>query len=148
MNLDSLYSELTLKTKTKMVLLVLDGLGDLATREQGYMTPLEAARTPNLDALCKSAAQGRMIPVAPGITPGSGPGHLGLFGYDPLEFQVGRGVIETLGLGLELKAGDVAARANFCTLDGKGIVTDRRAGRIETSVTEELCALVSKKIKE
>ena len=87
-----------------------------------------------------------MIPVAPGITPGSGPGHLGLFGYDPLEFKVGRGVIEALGLGLELQAGDVAARANFCTLDAKGIVTDRRAGRIDTSVCEELCALLAKKI--
>ena len=83
-----------------------------------------------------------------GITPGSGPGHLGLFGYDPLEFQVGRGVIEALGLGLELKAGDVAARANFCTLDANGIVTDRRAGRIETSVCEQLCALLSKKVKK
>src|SRR5258706_11823958 len=147
MNLDALYSELTLKAKAKLTLLVLDGLGDLATREQGYVTPLEAARTPNLDALARDSAQGRMIPVAPGITPGSGPGHLGLFGYDPLEFQVGRGVIEALGLGLELKSGDVAARANFCTLDAKGIVTDRRAGRIETAVCEELCALLSQKIK-
>src|SRR5260370_41636925 len=127
MNLDSLYSELTLKTKTKHVLVVLDGLGDIATKEQNYLTPLEAAATPNLDKIAKDSAQGRMIPVAPGITPGSGRGHLGLFGYDPLEFQVGRGVIEALGLGLELKAGDVAARANFCTLDDKGIVTDRRA---------------------
>ncbi len=148
MNLDTLYSELTLKTKTKMVLLVLDGLGDLATREQGFLTPLEAAVTPNLDALAKNAAQGRMLPVAPGITPGSGPGHLALFGYDPLEFQVGRGVIEALGLGIDLKAGDVAARANFCTLDAKGIVVDRRAGRIETSVCEELCALLASKIKK
>ena len=148
MNLDSLYSELTLKTNAKLVLLVLDGLGDLATREQNNQTPLEAAATPNLDALAKDSAQGRMIPVAPGITPGSGPGHLALFGYDPLEFQVGRGVIEALGLGLELRAGDVAARANFCTLDGKGIVTDRRAGRIETSVCEELCALLSEKVKK
>src|SRR6476659_5900118 len=148
MNLDSLYSELTLKTNAKLVLLVMDGLGDIATREQGYVTPLEAASTPNLDALAKDSAQGRMIPVAPGITPGSGPGHLGLFGYDPVEFQVGRGVIEALGLGLELKAGDVAARANFCTLDENGIVTDRRAGRIETAVCEELCALLSKKIKK
>jgi len=147
MNLDSLYSELTLKTDKKLVLLVMDGLGDLATREQGYVTPLEAAITPNLDALTRDAVQGRMIPVAPGITPGSGPGHLALFGYDPLEFQVGRGVIEALGLGLELKAGDVAARANFCTLDAKGIVTDRRAGRIDTSVCEELCALLSKNVK-
>src|SRR6058998_932108 len=148
MNLDALYSELTLKTGAKLVLLVLDGIGDVATREQGYLTPLEAAATPNLDALSKDSAQGRMLPVAPGITPGSGPGHLALFGYDPLEFQVGRGVIEALGLGLDLKAGDVAARANFCTLDAKGIVTDRRAGRIDTRVCEDLCALLSKNVKK
>lgn len=148
MNLDSLYAELTLKTNAKLVLVVLDGLGDVATRDQGYLTPLEAAKTPNLDALSKDSAQGRMLPVAPGITPGSGPGHLALFGYDPLEFQVGRGVIEALGLGLELQAGDVAARANFCTLDAKGIVTDRRAGRIDTAVCEELCALLAQKVKK
>lgn len=147
MNLDALYSELTLKTNGKLALLVMDGLGDLATPEQNYLTPLEAARTPNLDALSKNSAQGRMIPAAPGITPGSGPGHLGLFGYDPLEFQVGRGVIEALGLGLDLKPGDVAARANFCTLDAKGIVTDRRAGRIATDVCEKLCAKLAAKIK-
>jgi len=146
MNLDSLYSELTLKTNKKLVLLVLDGLGDLATPEQGYLTPLESASTPNLDKLSKISAQGRMIPVVPGITPGSGPGHLALFGYDPVEIQVGRGVIEALGLGVELQAGDVAARANFCTLDSNGIVTDRRAGRIETGVCEELCALLSSRI--
>src|SRR5882724_1391186 len=149
MNLDALYSDLTLKTDARLVLVVLDGLGDLATAAQNEMTPLEAARTPNLDALVAAGvAQGRMIPVAPGITPGSGPGHLALFGYDPLEFQVGRGVIEALGLGLELRAGDVAARANFCTLDEKGIVTDRRAGRIDTSVCEELCRLLSEKVKK
>ncbi|MGP8198333.1 MAG: 2,3-bisphosphoglycerate-independent phosphoglycerate mutase [Limisphaerales bacterium] len=148
MNLDHLYSHLTIKTNAKLALLVLDGLGDIATKEQNYLTPLEAATTPNLDRLAKDGAQGRMIPVAPGITPGSGPGHLGLFGYDPLEYQVGRGVIEALGLGLELKAGDIAARANFCSLNEKGIVTDRRAGRIETKLTEELCALLSRKIKK
>jgi 2,3-bisphosphoglycerate-independent phosphoglycerate mutase len=148
MNLDSLYSELTLKTDKKLVLLVMDGLGDLATREQDYVTPLEAAATPNMDALTRDGVQGRMTPVAPGITPGSGPGHLALFGYDPLEFQVGRGVIEALGLGVELKGGDVAARANFCTLDANGIVTDRRAGRIETEICEQLCALLSSKIKK
>jgi 2,3-bisphosphoglycerate-independent phosphoglycerate mutase len=147
-HLDALYSELTLKTKTKIVLLVLDGLGDLATRDQNFLTPLEAAATPNLDAIARTGSQGRMIPVAPGITPGSGPGHLALFGYDPLEYQVGRGVIEALGLGLELNPGDIAARANFCTLDAKGIVTDRRAGRIETEVCEELCELLSSKIKK
>src|SRR5438128_1459685 len=148
MNLDNLYSELTLKTNAKLVLLVLDGLGDLAIGGPDSMTPLEAARTPYLDALTQRGAQGRMTPVAPGITPGSGPGHLALFGYDPIEYQVGRGVIEALGLGLELKAGDIAARANFCTLDPKGIVTDRRAGRIATPVCEALCAMLSKKIKK
>jgi 2,3-bisphosphoglycerate-independent phosphoglycerate mutase len=148
MKLDALYSELTLKTKAKLALLVLDGLGDIATKEQNYLTPLEAAMTPNLDRIAKDSAQGRMIPVAPGITPGSGPGHLGLFGYDPLEFQVGRGVIEALGLGVELKPGDVCARANFATLDAKGIVTDRRAGRIATEVCEKLVALLSAKIKK
>jgi 2,3-bisphosphoglycerate-independent phosphoglycerate mutase len=148
MKLDALYSELTLKTKAKLALVVLDGLGDIATREQNYLTPLEAATTPNLDALSKNSAQGRMIPVAPGITPGSGPGHLGLFGYDPLEFQVGRGVIEALGLGMELKPGDVCARANFATLDTKGIVTDRRAGRVATEVCEKLCAMLAAKIKK
>lgn len=148
MNLDALYSKLLVKTNAKLVLVVLDGLGDLATGGPDSSTPLEAAATPNLDALTQKGAQGRMIPVAPGITPGSGPGHLALFGYDPLEFEVGRGVIEALGLGLELKPGDVCARANFCTLDAKGIVTDRRAGRIATDVCEDLCAILSKKIKK
>jgi len=149
MNLDSLYSELTLKTKAKLALVVLDGLGDIATQAQGEMTPLEAARTPNLDALvAQGCAQGRMIPIAPGITPGSGPGHLGLFGYDPLEFQVGRGVIEALGLGLTLKPGDVCARANFATLDARGTVTDRRAGRIPTTKCEKLCAMLAAKVKK
>ena len=148
MSLDRTYSNLTIKTGAKLVLIVMDGLGDIAIKQHNYLTPLEAAVTPNLDALSKDSAQGRMIPVAPGITPGSGPGHLGLFGYDPLEFEVGRGVIEALGLGLELKAGDVCARANFCTLDAKGIVTDRRAGRIPTEKCEELCALLTSKIKK
>ena len=148
MNVDSVYQELTGKPQGKIALVVMDGVGDIAIRENSYLTPLEAARTPNMDALAKDSAQGRMIPVAPGITPGSGPGHLGLFGYDPLEYEVGRGVIEALGLGIELKAGDVAARANFCTLDAKGIVTDRRAGRIPTETCEKLCAMLSKKIKK
>ena len=149
MNLDALYAKLLVKTPVKIALVVLDGIGDIATPAQGNLTPLEAAKTPHLDRLVKAGcAQGRMTPVAPGITPGSGPGHLALFGYDPLEFQVGRGVIEALGLGLELKSGDVAARANFCTLDAKGLVTDRRAGRIPTETCEELCALLSSKIKK
>ncbi len=149
MNLDALYAKLQVKTNAKLALIVLDGLGDIATLATNECTPLEAAKTPNLDKLVAAGcAQGRMTPVAPGITPGSGPGHLGLFGYDPLEFEVGRGVIEALGLGLELKGGDVCARANFCTLDAKGLVTDRRAGRIPTEKCEELVALLSKKIKK
>src|ERR1700752_4364850 len=148
MKLDELYSELTLKSSAKLALVVLDGLGDVATRDQGYLTPLEAAGTPNLEALTKGSTQGRMIPVAPVITPGSGPGHLALFGYDPLQFQVGRGVIEALGLGVELKPGDVCARANFATLDSKGIVTDRRAGRIPTETCEKLCAMLAAKVKK
>jgi len=149
MNLDALYSKLLVKTNAKLVLVVLDGLGDIATLAQGESTPLEAALTPNLDLLvAEGCAQGRMIPVAPGITPGSGPGHLGLFGYDPLEFEVGRGVIEALGLGLELKPDDVCARANFCTLNAKGIVIDRRAGRIATDVCADLCALLRKRVSK
>ncbi|MCX7885894.1 MAG: 2,3-bisphosphoglycerate-independent phosphoglycerate mutase [Verrucomicrobiae bacterium] len=148
MNLDSLYKTLTIPNKTKMALVVFDGVGDIATAATNFQTPLEVARTPNLDSLAKRAAMGRMIPVAPGITPGSGPGHLALFGYDPLEVEVGRGVIEALGVGIDLKAGDVAARANFCSLDAGGIVTDRRAGRIDTSVCEAQCAVLSQAIRK
>ena len=146
MKTETLYKSLRLPNEpdTKLVLLVLDGVGDIATAETRFLTPLEAAKTPNLDELAKASAMGRMTPVAPGITPGSGPGHLGLFGYDPLEYEVGRGVIEALGLGIELKSGDIAARANFSTLDSKGIVTDRRAGRIATEVNEALCTKLQK----
>jgi len=146
--LDEMYDKLTLPTKAKIALVVLDGVGDIAIKENGYLTPLEAAKTPIMDKLSREAIQGRMTPVAPGVTPGSGPGHLALFGYDPVDTQVGRGVIEALCLGLELKAGDVAARANFCSLDADGLVTDRRAGRIETEECERLCAILSKKIKK
>ena len=97
-----MYDKLTLPTKAKIALVVLDGVGDIAIKENGYLTPLEAAKTPIMDKLSREAIQGRMTPVAPGVTPGSGPGHLALFGYDPVETQVGRGVIEALGLGLEL----------------------------------------------
>ena len=148
MTLDDVYKSLLVPNDSKLALIVLDGLGDIATEKTGFRTPLEVARTPNLDALAKRSALGRLTPVAPGITPGSGPGHLGLFGYDPLEFEVGRGVIEALGLGIDLKHGDVAARANFCSLDTKGIVTDRRAGRIDTKICEAQCALLAGKIKK
>ncbi len=114
---------------TKVLLLVLDGLGGLP-REPGGPTELEAARTPNLDALVKAGTCGLHHPVAPGVTPGSGPGHLALFGYDPLFYETGRGVLEALGIEFPLEPGDIAVRANFCTVDESGAVTDRRAGRI------------------
>lgn len=137
MNPDVL-TPLALEGTSKIVLLVLDGLGDLPNPDQGGRTPLEAARTPNLDRIVPAAALGRILPVAPGITPGSGPGHLALFGYDPVETVVGRGVLEALGAGLELMKGDVAARANFCSVGADGVVTDRRAGRIASEVCAQL----------
>ena len=141
--MSSLIESLVLESPTKIVLLVLDGLGDLPHPDFRSQTPLEAAVTPNLDALAPRSAQGRLLPVAPGVTPGSGPGHLGLFGYDPVTTPVGRGVLEALGAGIELRPGDVAARANFCTIDAAGIVTDRRAGRI----SGELCAQLVEQLK-
>ena len=138
----SLIESLALEHTSKIVLLVLDGLGDLPDPAHKGQTPLEAARTPNLDAIARESALGRLIPVAPGITPGSGPGHLGLFGYDPLTHLVGRGVLEALGAGIDLKHGDVAARANFCTVDASGVVTDRRAGRIASDESARLVELL------
>jgi 2,3-bisphosphoglycerate-independent phosphoglycerate mutase len=140
----SVLESLVLEGVTKIVLLVLDGVGDLPNPDQEWKTPLEAARTPHLDALAPRAALGRILPVAHGVTPGSGPGHLALFGYDPIQTTVGRGVLEALGAGLELKPGDVAARANFCTIDSQGVVTDRRAGRIATEVCQRLVERLKK----
>ncbi|UCC86874.1 MAG: hypothetical protein JSV81_18775, partial [Anaerolineales bacterium] len=131
MNQLEMMKELSIKGETKIVLLVIDGLGGVPL-EPGGPTELEAAHTPNLDELAARAACGLSMPVAPGITPGSGPGHLSLFGYDPLEYEIGRGVLEALGIGFELQPTDVAARGNFCTVDANGLITDRRAGRIPT----------------
>ncbi len=111
-----------------ILLVVIDGLGGIADAAHG--TELEDARTPNLDRLAAEGVTGLLEPVGPGITPGSGPGHLALFGYDPVEFVLGRGALSAAGLDVELRAGDVAARGNLCTLDGSGVVVDRRAGRI------------------
>lgn len=124
---------------TKIVLVVADGLGGLPLQPGGN-TELETARTPNLDALAQAGTLGLSIPVKPGITPGSGPGHLGLFGYDPLKYQIGRGVLEALGIDFELGPHDVAIRGNFCTLDGAGKISDRRAGRISSEKAAPLCA--------
>jgi 2,3-bisphosphoglycerate-independent phosphoglycerate mutase len=126
------------ESDTKIVLLVLDGLGGLP-RETGGGTELETARTPNLDDLATRGTCGLHEPVGAGITPGSGPGHLALFGYDPIRYQVGRGVLSALGIGFDLRPGDVAARGNFCTVDASGLVVDRRAGRISTETNRGLC---------
>jgi 2,3-bisphosphoglycerate-independent phosphoglycerate mutase len=124
-----LVRELAEKNASKIVMLVADGLGGLPM-EPGGKTELETAATPNLDRLAARGTSGSSVPVLPGITPGSGPGHLGLFGYDPLEFKIGRGALEATGIGFELGPDDVAARGNFCTLDAGGLIADRRAGRI------------------
>ena len=128
-----LIRDLAIENATKIVLLVADGLGGLPM-EPGGPTELEAASTPHLDALVAANVCGLSIPVAPGITPGSGPGHLGLFGYDPLRYSIGRGVLEALGIDFDLRPADVAARGNFCTVGPDGAITDRRAGRISTDV--------------
>jgi 2,3-bisphosphoglycerate-independent phosphoglycerate mutase len=128
MNTHDLIRELREPATTKIVLLVADGLGGLPL-EAGGRTELETASTPNLDACARDGVTGLSIPVLPGITPGSGPGHLGLFGYDPLEYRIGRGILEALGINFAVGAKDVAIRGNFCTLGPDGTITDRRAGR-------------------
>jgi 2,3-bisphosphoglycerate-independent phosphoglycerate mutase len=135
--------EITRQSDSKIVLLVIDGLGGLPRPETGK-TELETAHTPNLAELANKGNCGLTDPVSPGITPGSAPGHLALFGYDPIKFAVGRGILEAMGIDFDLKKGDVAARGNFCTIDSKGLVTDRRAGRIATEQNAELCKKLSK----
>jgi 2,3-bisphosphoglycerate-independent phosphoglycerate mutase len=141
--MDNTIRELAIKNEQKIVLLVMDGLGGLP-RAAGGKTELESARTPNLDALASRSECGLHLPIGYGITPGSAPGHLALFGYNPLEFAIGRGVVAAMGIGFPMKAGDVAARLNFATLDSSGNISDRRAGRIPTEKCAELCKLLKK----
>lgn len=141
MNQLDLMKRLSLPGKTKMILLVMDGVGGLPG--PGGLTELEAARTPNLDALAGRGSVGLSTPVAPGVTPGSGPGHVGLFGYDPLEWEIGRGVLEALGIDFDLGPNDLAARGNFATVDADGNITDRRAGRIPTEEGARLVEILS-----
>lgn len=133
--------DISRSTPSKIVLLVLDGLGGLPHPQTGR-TELETANTPNLDRLAKEGICGLVDTVNPGVTPGSAPGHLALFGYDPLKFAVGRGVLEALGIDFELEERDVAARGNFCTMDNSGLITDRRAGRISSQRCAELSQLL------
>ena len=145
MDFDVIKSLLNGSKEGKIVLLVMDGLGGLPM-EEGGLTELEAANTPNLDALAEKSMLGLQQGIRAGITPGSGPAHLSLFGYDPLQYEVGRGVLSALGIDFDLQKQDVAARGNFCTVDENGLVTDRRAGRIPTEITVRLCERLREKI--
>ena len=142
--MQNIVRDLIQKNKTKIILMVLDGLGGLPVNGK---TELDAARTPNLDALAAESACGLHMPVSYGITPGSGPGHLSLFGYDPIEWQIGRGVLEALGLGVEVKKTDIAIRINYATCEN-GIVKDRRAGRPPTDESRKITERLQDKIKK
>src|SRR5262245_42170028 len=142
MELPPLLSSLAIRNDKKIVLLVIDGLGGLSHIDYGYKTELEYAKHPNLDRLASLGTTGMLTPILPGITPGSGPAHLGLFGLDPLSFRIGRGVLEALGIGLTPEPTDVLARGNFCTVNDEGAIVDRRAGRIPTHVCEQRLILL------
>jgi 2,3-bisphosphoglycerate-independent phosphoglycerate mutase len=142
MQLHTFYSSLAIRNDNKIVVLLIDGLGGMSHKDYGYKTELEYANHPNLDRLASQGTTGMLIPVLPGVTPGSGPAHLGLFGLDPISFNIGRGVLEALGIGLVPEPTDVLARGNFCTVDDHGAIVDRRAGRIPTHVCEERLALL------
>ena len=143
MDIHTLTRELQLDNGSKIVMLVADGLGGLPM-QPGGLTELETAKTPHLDALASLGVQGASIPVKPGIAPGSGPGHLALFGYDPLKYIIGRGALEATGIGFELQPGDVAIRCNFCTIDDQDRITDRRAGRISSQESAPLAISLRK----
>ncbi|MDO8671185.1 MAG: 2,3-bisphosphoglycerate-independent phosphoglycerate mutase [Dehalococcoidia bacterium] len=136
-----LLRELAVQTPSKIVMIVMDGLGGLPMTPGGK-TELESAHTPNLNELACKSICGLSVPISPGVTPGSGPSHLALFGYDPIKYDIGRGVLEALGIDFDLKSTDVAARGNFCSVNEQGIVTDRRAGRISTEKNADLCKIL------
>jgi 2,3-bisphosphoglycerate-independent phosphoglycerate mutase len=140
--MQDIVKDLFIKNDKRIVLLVMDGVGGLP-KERGGKTELETARTPNLDALAADGECGLHQPIGFGITPGSAPGHLALFGYQPTDYPIGRGVVAALGIGFPIQSGDVAARVNFATRDEQGRITDRRAGRIPTERCAELCRLLS-----
>lgn len=142
---NEILCSLAVQTDSKLLMVVIDGIGGLPVRRK---TELEAAKIPNLDRLASRSISGLIDPLSCGITPGSGPSHLALFGYDPFQYEIGRGVVEALGIGLELRKDDLAARGNFATMDGKGVITDRRAGRISTERNREICQFLQNEIKE
>ncbi|MDP2971904.1 MAG: phosphoglycerate mutase, partial [Deltaproteobacteria bacterium] len=142
---EQVLQSLTMQTESKLILVVIDGIGGLPVRGK---TELEAAKTPNLDRLAYKSICGLIDPISYGITPGSGPSHLALFGYDPFRYEIGRGVMEALGIGLSLTKDDLTARGNFATIDGNGIIVDRRAGRISTEKNNEVCQFLQSKIRE
>lgn len=141
---EDLIQSIAVETPSKILLVVIDGLGGLPVDGR---TELEASKIPNLDRLASKSVCGLIDPIAPGITPGSGPSHLALFGYDPVRYQIGRGVLEAVGVGMNLDKGDLAARGNFATLDSRKIVVDRRAGRISTDKNRELCRTLQDQIE-
>jgi 2,3-bisphosphoglycerate-independent phosphoglycerate mutase len=144
MNQHQLMKKLSIKTDSKIVFLVMDGLGDIPHPKYDYMTPLEKSNHPNLDKIAEDGVCGFTIPILPGITPGSGPAHLSLFGYDPLQIEIGRGLLDTLGIDFDFSSLDMASRGNFATADSNGVIIDRRAGRISTDECIRLCEMLSK----
>jgi 2,3-bisphosphoglycerate-independent phosphoglycerate mutase len=143
---EGLIEQLVVEGASKIVLLVMDGLGGMQFQNHNG-TELELAKTPNLDALAQAGTCGLLTPIMPGITTGSGPGHFALFGHDPVQNNIGRGVLSAAGLEFDLTDQDVAARVNFATIDTAGNITDRRAGRIDTPTNERVCELLREKIK-
>ena len=142
---EELMKSISVSSPAKMVMLVIDGLGGLPVNGK---TEMEQSQIPNLDKLASKSICGLTDPISPGVTPGSGPSHLALFGYDPMKYQIGRGVLEASGIGVELAEGDLAARGNFATIDENGIIIDRRAGRISTEKNRALCDLLGNGIEE
>src|SRR4030066_821475 len=145
MTKEEVLQSLVIPTESKLVMVVIDGIGGLPVRGK---TELEVAKTPNLGRFPPKFVCGLIDPVSCGITPGSGPSHLALFGYDPFRYEIGRGVMEALGIGLDLTKDDLTARGNFATIDEKGVIIDRRAGRIETEKNREICRFLQKEVKE
>src|SRR4030042_594771 len=142
---EKILRSLAIHTESKLVMVVIDGIGGLPVRGK---TELEAAKTPDLDRLAYKSICGLIDPISYGITPGSGPSHLALFGYDPFQHEIGRGVMEAFGIGLKLTKDDLTARGNFATVDERGVIVDRRAGRIATKKNQEFCRFLQNEIKE